>query len=79
MMSKNEFASCEKDPIRRSKGPTVITTANGKAESTEEATAYVNDLDVFLTMTMLEDSPPVLSLGFLCKEMEYEWIKKESP
>ena len=41
-MSQNEIASGEKDTIRRSKELTVITTASGKAESTEAPTAYVN-------------------------------------
>ena len=40
--SQNELASGEKDTIRRSKELTVITTASGKAESTEAPTACVN-------------------------------------
>ena len=49
-----------------------------KAESTEEATVYVNDLDVFVTL--LEDSLAVLSLGLLCEERRYSygWKKGES-
>ena len=42
----------EKDTIMKSKGPTVISTASGKTESTEEATVYVTDLDVFVTMNL---------------------------
>ena len=45
-----------------------------------EATAYVKDLDVFVTMMLLKDSPAVLSLGLLSEE----WAtlmeeKEESP
>ena len=69
MMSKNELTSSEKGTIRRSKTPTVITTANGEAEWTEEATVYSGDLYVFVTMMLLEDSPTVLSLTLLCEEM----------
>ena len=65
MMSKNELTSGEKDTIRRSNEPTAITTASGKAESTEEATVHVNDLNVFVTMMLLEGSPALLSLGLL--------------
>ena len=36
-MSKNELTSVGKDTIRRSKEHTAITTANGKAESTEDS------------------------------------------
>ena len=37
---------------------------------------YVKELDVFLTMIVLEDTPAVLSLGKLCDEngYSYEWI-----
>ena len=63
MMSKHELTSGQKSSIRRSKEPTVVTTANGKVESMEEATVFVKDLDVFVTMVLLEDSPAVLSLG----------------
>ena len=70
LMSKNELTFGEKDTIRRSKQPTVNKTANGKAESTEEATLYVNDLDIFVTMMLLEDSPTVLSLRFILQRKE---------
>ena len=80
MMSKNELTSGEQDTVRRSKEPTVITTANGKAESTEQATVYVNNLDVFATMILLKDSPAVLSLDLFCEEMGYSygWRRRES-
>ena len=64
MMSQSELTSGENDTIRRSEKPTVITTAIGKADSTEEATVYFDDLDVFVTMMVLEDSPAELSLFF---------------
>ena len=64
MMSKTDLTSGEKDTIRRSKKPTVITTASGSRQSRrKKATVYVNDLDVFVTMRLLEDSPAVRSLG----------------
>ena len=46
IMTKNEPFFGEKDTTRRSKEPTVITTANGKAESAEKGTVCVNDWDV---------------------------------
>ena len=69
MTSKNELTSDEKDTIRRSTEPTTITTANGKAQSTEEAAVYAIDLDVVVTMMLLEDSAAVLSFGFIVEEM----------
>ena len=39
--NKSELTSGQQDTSRRSKEPTVITTANGKAEATEEGTVYV--------------------------------------
>ena len=68
--SISQLTSGEKDTIRRSK-ELVITTANCKAESTEEATVFVNDLDVFV----------VQSLGSSCEAMghSYDWKEVGSP
>ena len=42
---------------------------------------YVKELDLFLTMKVLEDTPAVLSLGKLSDEhgYSYEWITGEKP
>ena len=42
---------------------------------------YVKDLDIFLTMKVLENTPAVLSLGKLCDEngYSYEWINGQKP
>ena len=47
----------------------------------EEATVYVKELDTFLTMKVLEDTPAVLSPGKLCDEHGYscEWINGQKP
>ena len=47
----------------------------------EEATVYVKELDIFLTMKVLENTPAVLSLGKLRDEngYSYEWINGQKP
>ena len=42
---------------------------------------YVKELDIFLTMKVLDNTPAVLSLGKLCDEngYSYEWIKGQKP
>ena len=55
----------KKIPSEDQKETTVIKTFSTKVESTEEATVYANDLDVFVTMKLMEGSPPLLSLGFI--------------
>ena len=42
---------------------------------------YVKELDIFLTMKVLENTPAVLSLGKLCDEngYSYEWINGQEP
>ena len=42
---------------------------------------YVKELDIFLTMNVLEDTPAVLSQGKLCDELgySYEWINGQKP
>ena len=52
-----------------------------KVQTHEEATVYVKELDMFLTMKVLEGTPAVLSLGKLCDEpgYSYEWINGQKP
>ena len=42
---------------------------------------YVKELDIFLTMKVLQNTPAVLSLGKLCDEngYSYEWINGQKP
>ena len=56
----------EWDSVRTSKEPTVIMTAHAEAESTEDTTVFVSDLDVSVAMMLLEVSPAVSSLRLLC-------------
>ena len=69
------------DTLTTSRSPTTVITANGEVQTHEEATVYVKELDIFLTMKVLEDTPAVLSLGKLCDEngYSYEWINGQQP
>ena len=45
-----------------------MMTANGEVQTREEATVYVEELDLFVKVMFLEETPAVLSLGKLCKD-----------
>ena len=62
MMSKSDLAQRQKETIRKSKESCTVLTAKGTITATEEATLYFKDLDMFITVQLLEDSPAVLSL-----------------
>ena len=70
MISKKDLSDAEMDTLTKSCSPTIVTTANGEAQTHEEATVCVKELDVFLTMKVLDNTPAVLSLGKLCDENE---------
>ena len=55
-------------------------TAKGEVQTHEEAIVFV-ELDVFLTLKVLENTPAALSLGKLCDENghSYEWINGQKP
>ena len=76
MISKKNLSNAEMDTLTKSCSPTTVITANGEVQTNEEATVYVKELDIFLTMKVLENTPAVLSLGKLCDEngYSYEWI-----
>ena len=81
MISKKDLNSAEMDTLTKSCSPTTVMTANGEVQTHEEATVYVKELDIFLTMKVLEDTPAVLSPGKLCDELGYshEWINGRKP
>ena len=76
MISKKDLSKAEMDTLTKSCGPTIVITANGEVQTQEEAIVYVKELDIFLTMKVLQNTPAVLSLGKLCDEngYSYEWI-----
>ena len=81
MISKKDLSNAEMDILTKSCSPTIVITANGEVQTHEEAIVYVKELDIFLTMKVLENTPAVLSLGKLCDEngYSYEWINGQKP
>ena len=81
MLSKKDSSSDEMDTLRRSRNPTTVMTAHGEVQTNEEAQVYVHDLDLFVTVQLLENTLAVLSLGNLCSEHEYsyEWKNCQNP
>ena len=68
--------SAELEAMRTSRSPTTVMTANGDVQTREEATVYVKELDLFVTVMLLDETPAVLSLGKLCEDhgYTYHWI-----
>ena len=81
MIRNKDLNSAEMDTLTMSRSPTTVITANGEVQTHEEGTVYVKELDTFLTMKVLENTPAVLSLGKLCDEHGYscEWINGQKP
>ena len=81
MISKKDSSNAEMDTLTKSCSPTIVITANGEVQTHEEAIVYVKELDLFLTMKVLENTTAVLSLGKLCDEngYSYEWINGQKP
>ena len=81
MISKKDLSDAEMDTLTKSCCPTIVMTASGEVQTHEEAIVYVEGLDIFLTMKVLENTPAVLSLGKLCDEngYSYEWINGQKP
>ena len=73
MISKKDLSDAEMDILTKSCSPTIVITANGEVQTHEEATVYVKELEKFLTMKVLEDTPAVLSLGKFCDEHGYSY------
>ena len=63
MISKKDLNSVEMDTLTKSCSPTTVITANGEVQTHEEATVYVKELDIFLTMKVFENTPAVFIAG----------------
>ena len=75
MISRKDLNSAELKIVRTSKSPTTVITANGVVQTYEETLVYVKELNIFLTLKILEDTSAVLLLGELCQHhgYAYEW------
>ena len=49
--------SAELDTMRTSRSPTTVMKANGEVQTKEEATVSVKELDLFVTVVLLEETP----------------------
>ena len=49
-ISKKDLTDAEMDILTKSCSPTIVITANGEVQTHEEATVYVTELDIFLTL-----------------------------
>ena len=81
MISNKDLNDAEMDTLTKSCSPTIVIKDNGELQTHEEATVYVKELDIFLTVKVLENTPAVLSFGKLCDEngYSYEWINGQKP
>ena len=81
MISKKDLSNAEMDTLTKLCSLTIVITVNGEVQTHEEAIVYVKELDIFLTMKVLDNTPAVLSLGKLCDEngYSYEWINGQKP
>ena len=61
MVSKKDLNSAELETRRTLWSPATVMTANGEEQTREEATVYVKELDLFVTVMFLEEFPAVLS------------------
>ena len=81
MVSKRYLNSAELETMGTSKNPTTVMTANGEVQTREEATENVKELDLFVTVMLLEDTPACVSLGKLCENHGYAffWTSGQKP
>ena len=79
MVSKKDINSAELETMMISKNPTTVVTANGEVQTREEATMYIKELDLLVTVMLLEETPAVLSLGKLCEDhgFSYHWTSSQ--
>ena len=58
MISKKDLSDAEKDTLTKSCSPTIV---NGEVQTHEEATVYVQELDMFLTESPREHASSIVA------------------
>ena len=78
-MLRKKKGSDELDTLRQN--TTTVVTANGEVQTNEEAQVFVHDLDLFVTVQLLEETLAVLSFGKLCEDngYSYKWVSGQKP
>ena len=71
MLSREDLNSAEFETVRVSKNPTTVVIANGDVQNKRRSDNVVKELDLFVTVKLLEDTRAVLSLGKLCEDQGY--------
>ena len=81
MVSKRDLDSAELETMRTSRSPTMVMTDNGEVQTREETTVYVKEVDLFVTVMLLEETLVVLSLGKLCEDhgCTHHWTSGQKP
>ena len=82
MVSKRDLNSAELETMRTSRSPPTVMTANGEVQTKEEATVCGKELDLFVTVMLLEETPAILTLGKkLCEDHghTYHWTSGQKP
>ena len=81
MVSKKDLTSAEFETMRISKNLTTVMTAKCEVQTREEATVCVKELDLFMTVMLLEETPAVLSLGKFGEDngYTYHWTSGQKP
>ena len=81
MVSEKDLNSAELETMRTSRSPTTVMTANGEVRTNKEATVNVKQLDLLVTVLLLQETPAVLSLVKLCEDhgYTYHWTRGQNP
>ena len=80
-VSRQEPNSAELETMRVSESPMMVVAGYGEVLTKEEATAYVRELDLFVTVMLIDDTPAVLSFGKHCEDhgYNYYWTSGQTP
>ena len=68
VLSRKDLNFADLETVRVSKSPTTVVT---EVRTAEEATVYVKELDLVVTVRLLDDTPAFLSLEKLCQDHGY--------
>ena len=79
MLSKKDLCSGETDTLRRSRNTTLVMTENGEVQTNEEAQVHVHDLDLFVTVQLLDETPTIYRFVSFAQNTHTSGKNSENP
>ena len=78
LVDRKSLTEAQLQRMKKAPKATALNTANGLVWSTDVIDLYIKELNIYITAHVLESTVPVLSIGLLVKEHNFDFIWRKA-